>query len=83
MSRHRARLCYKQPEHVQPCAAQQPYLELVSLPADAAREAWLLYQLFHLLQERSLGHHLALFICLEGNTGGISQEDSHMPLTLA
>lgn len=43
------------------------YLELVPLPADAAREARLLNQLFHLLQERRLGHDLALFICLLGN----------------
>lgn len=47
-----------------PTAAQQLYLELISLPADAAREAGLLDQLFHLLQECRLGHDLALFICL-------------------
>lgn len=52
--------------------AQQPYLELVPLPADAARESWLLNQLFHLLQERSLGHHLTLFVCLEKQTGSMS-----------
>lgn len=44
--------------------AQEPYLELVPLPADAAREAWLLNQLLHLLQERRLGHDLALFVGL-------------------
>lgn len=71
-SRHRARLWYHSLIiHSHP-TAQQSYLELVALPADAACESRLLNQLFHLLQECSLGHHLTLFVCLEKNTGSMS-----------
>lgn len=51
------------------------YLELVPLPADAAREARLLNQLFHLLHECRLGHDLALFICLLGEPQVVSQKE--------
>lgn len=50
-----------------------PYLELVSFPADAAREAGLLDQLFHLLQEGRLGHDLALLISLHTEPPVVSQ----------
>ena len=58
-----------------------PYLELVPLPADAACEARLLDQLLHLLQERRLGHDLALFICLLGEPQITCQEgiSTHPP----
>lgn len=41
------------------------YLELVTFSTDTAGQAWFLYQLFHLLQEWSLCHHLPLFIGLK------------------
>lgn len=59
------------------------YLELVPLPADAARQARLFDQLFHLLQERRLGHDLALFICLSGGPDGMSEGPPPHPATLA
>lgn len=42
------------------------YLELVTLSTDTAGQAWLLYQLLHLLQQWGLGHHLTLLIGLKG-----------------
>lgn len=57
------------PEQAPGCVSgrgQALYLELVPFPADAAREAWLLNQLLHLLQERRLRHDLALLVCLQG-----------------